>query len=177
MKKLTALMLGLCAAISTMSAQAQTSPERDAKLYARPELVIAFPGDFDNAVGGGLALGYSIAKAHAVEVEAIYFSSKDGYTTVKFMPVVGSYIYSLRLDPRFSLKVGASIGATYEKADYYWAHENTSAFTFGARAGLAYTLAKNVSLDLDVSALRLNETSITTSGNIVLTTLGVNFRF
>lgn len=177
MKKLTTLILGLCAGIFTMSAQAQTSTDAGAKLYARPELVVAFPGHFDTAVGGGLALGYSIVRAQAVEVEAIAFSSKDSGYKVKFLPVVGSYIYSLKLNSDLQVKFGGSIGATWEKADYYWYDQSTSTFTIGARAGLSYGLAKNVSLDLDASLLHLNETSIVTSGNIVLTTIGVNFRF
>ena len=177
MKKLTTLLLGLCAAISTMSAQAQTSTDSDAKLYARPEVVIAFPGHFDTAVGGGLAVGYTVFKAQSVEAEAIAFSSKDGGYKVKFLPVLGSYVYSLKCNPDLHVRFGASIGATFEKADYFSYSHSTSAFTFGGRFGLSYGLAKNISLDLDASLLHLEETSITSKGNIVLTTAGVNFRF
>jgi hypothetical protein len=184
MNKFSFLVLSFLAAVSTASAQtapspAQTPPSLSSRVafFAQPSVVVAFPGDFDTAAGGALALGLTLNRVHSLEVEVIRFESGLNSVDVTFMPILATYKYRIQLAKKLSLKVGGSIGATRETAQFWWGDHNQTAFTFGAVGGISYALNERVSLDGNVLALRLEETDITSSGNIAIITAGVNFRF
>lgn len=159
--------------------------------YAQPSVVIAYPGDFDNAAGGALALGLTINHVHSFEAEVISFKTSGGSDDFTFTPLLATYKYSFVLNGNLSLMAGASIGATFEKMDYevgpfpgippglgpQRSSMSETTFTSGLLGGVAYALNPHVSLDANAHLLRLEKTDITTAGNMVLVTLGVKFRF
>ncbi len=177
MNKISVLVLGLLAAVSTASAQTAASFSSRMKFYAQPSVVVAFPGDFDTAAGGALALGVTVDGVHSVEAEVIRFKSGLGSTDVTFTPILATYKYRIALAHKLSIKVGASVGSTKERAQAWWGDEEQTAFTYGVVGGVSYAYTDHISFDGNVLALRLDDTNITTSGNIAIVTAGVNFRF
>lgn len=178
MNKFSILAIGLLAAVSTASAQNAASVSSRMKFYAQPSVVVAFPGDFDTAAGGALALGVTVDGVHSVEAEVIYFKSGIGSTDVTFMPLLATYKYGIKLNQKLTLQVGGSIGATRESASFYWySDQNKTAFTYGATGGVSYALTDRVSVVGNALVLGLENTTITTSGSIAIVTAGVNFRF
>ncbi len=148
------------------------------KFYAQPSVVVAFPGDFDTAAGGALALGVTVDGVHSVEAEVIHFKSGIGATDVTFTPLLATYKYGFKLPHKITIQVGGSVGATKERASVYWrSDENKTAFTYGATGGVSYALTERVSVVGSVLVLGLEKTTITTSGSIAIVTAGVNFRF
>lgn len=174
--KFSTLMLGAIALASTAFGQMPPAPRSDIEFYARPSLVIAFPGDFDTAAGGAIAFGTTIHQMHSVEVEVTRFQSRDDYLKVTFTPILATYRFQVKPN-QFAFHVGVSAGVTQEHGEMWWYSHNDTAFTYGIRAGASYDLTQAIALDADVSTLRLEKTDITTSGNIALVQLGVRFRF
>lgn len=184
-------IIGLLATASAVSAQTPASASTSVVFYAEPSVVIAFPGDFYRAVGGALALGATINNVHSIEADAILFKANEkGYTDdFKFMPVLATYKYSFVLDHKLSLTAGASVGATFEKMEYYYGsfpgipnsggqyRISNTAFTSGVLGGISYAFSNRVSFTANAHVLRLEKTNLTTAGNMVLVTLGVKFRF
>jgi len=177
MKKISVIVLGLLAVVSTASAQTQTPTSPSVVFYAQPSVVVAFPGHFDTAAGGALALGVAVNRVHSIEVEVISFRSRDSWLRVTFTPLLATYKYRVALTDKLSLKAGASIGTTFEKTNYYWYRESQSAFTAGFVGGVSYALTDRLSFEANVDALRLNKTDFTTSGSIAIVALGLNCRF
>lgn len=186
------VIIGILATASAVSAQTQAQASRSVAFYATPSVVIAFPGDFDNAVGGALALGATINNVHSIEAEVISFKTNEGGSDdFKFTPLLATYKYSFVINSKISLIAGASIGATFEKAELdvgpvpllppgqsagRYSISDT-AFTSGLIAGISYGFSSRVSLDANAHVLRLEKTDITTAGRMVLVTLGLKVRF
>jgi hypothetical protein len=186
------IVIGMLATATAVSAQTQVAASRSIAFYATPSVVIAFPGDFDRAAGGALALGATINNVHSIEAEVMSFktneSSSEDFT---FTPVLATYKYTFVLNGKISLMAGASLGATFEKTEYFvgpfpgippdlsGGHYRISetAFTSGLLGGITYVLNSRVSLDANAHVLRLEETDVTTAGSMVLITLGVKVRF
>jgi hypothetical protein len=175
MKKSIALVLGIFGAAIAASAQTPVTTGEETMFYARPAVVFAFPGNFDSATGGALALGAEFKGGHSVEAEYTYFKSADGPVTVKFAPILANYDYRFG-HGQLGLTVGVSVGATNEKANMWWYTNTASAFTYGLRTGLSYDFTHRISFDAHITTLHLENTSITTAGNMALVRLGVNFR-
>jgi hypothetical protein len=183
------IVIGFLALASVVAAQ--TSVSSGVAFYAMPSIVLADPGDFDNAVGGAVAIGATISNVHSVEVDLVSFkTSPKGYSDdFKFMPILATYKYSFVLDRNISVMAGGSIGVTSIKLDYftlptysmggsgYSTHISETAFTSGLVGGISYALNSHVSLDANAHVLRVEKSDITTSGSMVLVTLGVKFRF
>src|ERR1043166_9188828 len=105
-------LLTALVAVSAARAQSTSTTESSAtKFYIEPSLVVAFPGKFDTAVGGGFATGANFARHHCVEAEVIYFSSSQYYYyKIDFMPILVSYKYEIPLNPTLSVYAGGSVG-------------------------------------------------------------------
>ena len=178
MKKL--VLLSLLVATAT-AARAQTSGTTDVKYYVQPSFVYAFLGDFKDAAGGAVSFGAAINRDHLVDLEVARFNSettKWPALTMDFTPILLNYRYRFSVDGGVSFQVGGCIGTTLEKpSNYaYGSLSSASAFTIGGIVGVSKSLTDTVSLDLSAKVLRLNSTSLTTSGGIQMLTLGVNFR-
>lgn len=187
------LVIGILATASAVSAQTQAPASRSVAFYATPSVVMALPGDFDKTVGGALALGATINNVHSIEAEVVSFKTNEHLydDDFKFTPLLATYKYSFVLNSKISLIAGASIGATFEKADYYtpsgpggypnypghFYSASDTAFTSGLIGGVAYAFNSHVSVDANAHLLRLEKTDITTAGNMVLVTLGLKIRF
>lgn len=179
--------LALFTAVSMASAETSENAPSRWSIYARASAVVAFPGDFDTAAGGALAVGVSLDRVHSLEAEIIHFNSSDGGEDVNFTPILATYHYSLPVAPKLTLKLGGSVGATRESSEWYWSgtfyggsgHYKMSdtALTYGASAGISYAWTERLSFDGTVKALRMEKTDLTTAGGIAIVTLGVNFRF
>ena len=178
MKNISVLVLALLTAVTTASAQTPVSVSSRVDFYAQASAVVAFPGDFDTAAGGAVAVGVSLDKVHSLEAQVIRFKSEEGLLDVTFTPILATYKYRIPLAHKLSLKVGGSVGATKERAQHYWwGEENQTAFTYGATGGVSYAFSDHVSFDGNVLALRMENTNITTAGSIAIVTAGVTFRF
>ncbi len=182
------LVIAFFATVSALSAQTGTPASASTAFYVEPSVVIAFPGHFDNAVSAALALGTTIRTVHSIEVDVISFKTKEYSDDFRFTPLLATYKYSFALPHQFSVMAGASIGATFEKWDYYLPpypgggggytySESQTAFTTGLVGGISYALSQRVSLDANTRLLRLEKTDLTTAGNMVLVTLGAKIRF
>lgn len=180
MKKLFAIISTLLAAATAVQGQSS------ARFYIEPSVVYVFPSGFEGVAGGALAFGAAFYSNHSVEVEVVRYQTKDKdipAVEVKFTPILVNYKYTLQLDGNLSGYVGASVGVTTEDPEvrfpyyYYNLQESYTTFTYGMQAGLAYAVSERISLHFGVKVLRLNETKITTEGNIALLSAGVNFRF
>lgn len=177
MKKLITILLGALAAVTAASAQTTTTTDSGLGLYVRPAAVLAFPGHFDTAGGGSIAIGTTIARVHTIEVQAIRFSSRDSGEKVTFTPMLVNYDYHFVTRTPVTFNVGASVGATYEEAKYWWWHQNATAFTAGIRAGVAYAVTKDISIHGDITSLEVTGTDVVTSGGMALVSAGVTFHF
>jgi hypothetical protein len=186
------IVIGILTSALAIAARAQSSATPGAVFYATPSVVVAFPGDFDKAVGGAVALGATLKNVHSIEADVMSFKTNEGGADdFKFTPVLATYKYHFILKGGVSLMAGASLGATFEKTEYVVGPfpgslpgssndtytRSETAFTSGLVGGVCYELNSNVSLDANVHLLRLEETTITTAGNMVLVTLGVKIRF
>lgn len=178
-KKLASMIIaGLALAASCARAELAAPAATDWTVYAEPAVVAAFPGDFENAVGGALAVGTTYKGRHSIEADYIWFKSKEWPADVTFTPILATYKYAVPMSGPWSLTAGAAVGATHERAkSYYWGSWSQTAFTYGLVAGGAYALTSHWSVNVDAWVLRLDATNITTSGNIVLVTAGVSYRF
>ena len=181
MKKLLAALIGLSAVAS--SASAQTPTPRAVEFYVQPSALVVFPGEFKDTAGGSLAVGATFAQQHSVEFEAIYFNTRTDHfasTRVIFVPLLATYKYRGTLTEKLSWHAGASIGATVEDARqtyYYWsAEKTTTAFTYGFEGGVMYALTSRLSLDVSGKLLHLNESGLTTDGNISMFGVGLHIR-
>jgi hypothetical protein len=186
MNKLT--VIGFLATAVAVAAQTQPLPSASVAYYVEPSAVIAFPGHFDNAVGGALALGATINNVHSIEADVISFKTKADGEDFTFTPVLATYKYRFPLNGELSLMAGASVGATFEKNDYlysgmfmgggsFYIHDRQTAFTSGLVGGISYVFSDHVSLDANAHLLRLEKTGFTTGGNMLLITVGLKFRF
>jgi len=183
MKKLLVISTLLLAACC---ARAQNSTMAGVRFYAQPSVVYVFPGDFKNATGEAIALGALINDQHSLEVEAIWFSTHDKSNTfikVDFMPLLATYKYHFPSHNGVSGYFGAAAGSTSEHltADFgsiLGSYKTSSTvFTYGLQAGVTYALGSSVDLDFGGKVLRMNQSGITTEGNISMLTAGLRFRF
>lgn len=186
MKTTRLVVLGLLTAATIASAQTSAPAHSRVGVYTQASAVLAFPGDFDTAAGGALALGISLDRVHSLEAEVIHFKSSDNGEDVEFTPILATYHYRLPVAPKWTLKLGGSVGATKLSGEWYffgpyfpgwWVSESDTALTYGASAGVSYAMTDRLSLDGTLKALRMEETDLTTAGGIALVSVGVNFRF
>jgi hypothetical protein len=185
------ILIGFLAMASAVAAQTPPSASPGVSYYAVPSVVIAFPGDFDRAVGGALALGATINNVHSIEAEVMSFKTNLYSDDFRFTPVLATYKYNFVLQNKIALVIGGSLGATFEKAEYfvpygpgappgssgYVSSASQTAFTSGVLGGVSYPLNNRVRLDANAHLLRLEKTDFTTSGNMVLVTLGAKIQF
>ncbi|MGC4073320.1 MAG: outer membrane beta-barrel protein [Nibricoccus sp.] len=171
-------------AVSSIAAVAQTSPSASGTtVYIQPSAAIIVPGDdFETGGGGLIAFGVQFAENHHLEVETGFLISdiKDSQLSMGFIPAVLNYKYAVPLSERFSLHAGASAGAMFQKLGYRTLGnsygETKSSATFGLNAGVFLRLSERLSLDAGGRVLRIDKTSYTTEGNVVIFHAGLNIR-
>lgn len=163
--------------------QAVVEPGGSIVIYARPAVIFLIPGGFKNAVGGSVALGCSFRRRDSVEFEAARILTKDPQypeVSFSFTPVLANYDHLLWLG-RFGFKVGVSAGCLLESAKVAYAGEtyrwNSTAFAYGPRAGLAYSLSDRIALETDATVLRVAASELTDRGDVTVLRLGANLRF
>jgi hypothetical protein len=177
MKKLilTSLLLG---AAGLMSA-AETLPASG--FYTEAAAVYAFPGDFDDVLGGSLALGYRINSTQKVEVETIYFESNAHHygPSVRFVPILLKGKYTMPIGQNWSCTVAIAGGAVIENmsSGYLYYGRDDVAAAFGGEASLDYQINERTSIGAGATVLGLTATNITTKGSIALIKFKFGIRF
>jgi opacity protein-like surface antigen len=185
------IIAGFLATVSAVLAQTQIPVSRGITYHATPSAVMVYPGDFKNAGGAALALGATINEVHSVEAEAISFNTNNpgGGDDYRFTPVLLTYKYNFVFGGKFSAVAGGSVGATFEKWDFfvpstynsgspgYYYSVSQTAFTSGLVGGVSYAISSRVSVDANAHVLRLEKSDVTTAGNMVLVSLGIKVRF
>jgi len=184
---LWSLISAVLATTSVRAQSASSTPSTSAHFYVQPSAIVAFPGgEFDAAAGGAVALGVSFSRFHSIEVEGMYFQSSDGYgAKMKFSPVVATYKFTVPVNAKLSLYLGASVGVMQERLElpyYYYPYYGTThlkdnAFMGGVTGGIKYELSRRISLDAGAKALQVARTDFTSKGNIPLLQAGLSFRF
>jgi opacity protein-like surface antigen len=109
--------------------------------------------------------GVDVAKTntlvHSVEAEIGYTRDSDSGLKLDLVPVMVNYRLTAPLaQSKFSLYVGAGLGASQVKLSGWGYHDNDWAFTFQTFAGVEYSVTPTVSLTAGGRYLNIGTASV-----------------